>query len=69
MHRNIWTVTIVVKIDSKDSVKERLTMPLSPWGGGGDTLEILGWKCAAGTPELIAYTRPSSGEFCYPILD
>ena len=35
----------------------------------GGTLEIFVWGCAAGTLEPIAYTRASSAEFCYPILD
>ena len=38
-------------------------------GGGGVTLRILGRVCAAGTMEPLAYTRASSAEFCYPILD
>ena len=25
---------------------------------------ILGWECATGTRELLAYTTPSSGRFC-----
>ena len=33
------------------------------------TLGIFGWGCAAGTLEPLAYTRASSSEFCYPILD
>ena len=36
--------------------------------GGGDTLGISGWGCAAGTLEPLTYTRASSAEFCYPIL-
>ena len=35
----------------------------------GGTLGLFGWECAAGTLEPLAYTRASSGEFCYPILD
>ena len=35
----------------------------------GGTLGLLGWGCAAGTLEPLAYTRASSSEFCYPILD
>ena len=27
------------------------------------------WVCAAGTLEPLAYTRASSAEFCYPILE
>ena len=39
-----------------------------PWGRGG-TLGISGWGCAAGTLEPLTYTRASSAEFCYPILE
>ena len=38
-------------------------------GPGGGTLGISGWGCAAGTLERLAYTRASSAEFCYPILE
>ena len=41
---------------------------IAPPGGGG-TLGLFGWGGAAGTLEPIAYTRASSSEFCYPILD
>ena len=37
--------------------------------GGGGTLGIFGWGCAAGTLEPLAYTRASSAEFRYPIPD
>ena len=37
--------------------------------GGGGTLGISGWGCAAGTLEPLNYTRASSAEFCYPILE
>ena len=37
--------------------------------GGGGTLGLFGWGCAVGTLESLAYTRASSSEFCYPILD
>ena len=37
--------------------------------GGGDTLGIFGWGCAAGTLETLTYTRASSAKFCYPILE
>ena len=40
-----------------------------PGGGGGGTLGISGWGCAAGTLEPLAYTRARSAEFCYPILE
>ena len=36
---------------------------------GGGTLGISGWGCAAGTLEALTYTRASSAEFCYPMLD
>jgi len=35
----------------------------------GGTLELFRWGCAAGTLEPLAYTRASSSEFCYSILD
>ena len=38
-------------------------------GGGGGTLGISGWECAAGTLEPLTYTRASSAEFRYPILE
>ena len=42
----------------------------SPREGGGGTLGISGWGCAAaGTLEPLTYTRGSSAEFCYPILE
>ena len=40
----------------------------NPEGGGG-TLAISGWGCVAGTLEPLTYTRASSAEFCYPILE
>ena len=36
---------------------------------GGGTLGISGWGCAAGTLEPLTYTRASSAEFCYPVLE
>ena len=36
---------------------------------GGGTLGFSGWGCAAGTLEPLTYTRASSAEFCYPILE
>ena len=38
-------------------------------GEGGGTLGISGWGCAAGTLEPLAYTKASSAEFCYTILE
>ena len=40
----------------------------SHWIPGGGTLGISGWGYAAGTLEPLTYTRPSTAEFCYPIL-
>ena len=37
--------------------------------GGGGTLGISGWGCATGTLAPLTYTRASSAEFCYPILE
>ena len=37
--------------------------------GGGGTLGISGWGCAARTLEPLTYTRASSAEFCYPLLE
>ena len=42
---------------------------VGPPRGGGDTLGISGLGCAAGTLEPLTYTRTSSAEFCYPILE
>jgi len=38
----------------------------SPGEGGGGTLGISGWGCAAGTLEPLTYTRASSAEFLLP---
>ena len=46
-----------------------LQLYMCPGGGGGGTLGISGWGCAAGTLEPLTYTRASSAEFCYPILE
>ena len=45
------------------------TVDLVIYPGGGGTLGISGWGCAAGTLEPLTYTRASSAEFCYPILE
>ena len=45
------------------------TSNLTPGGGGGGTLGISGWGCAVGTLEPLPYTKASSAEFCYPILE
>ena len=51
-----------------DSFRE-LQKPIGAPAGGGGTLGIFGWGCAAETLEPLAYTRASSAEFCYPILE
>ena len=48
--------------------KRRLYLTSGRVGGGG-SLGLFGWGCAVGTLESLAYTRASSSEFCYPILD
>ena len=42
-------------------------LPISVPRGG--SLGISGWGCAAETLEPLTYTRASSSEFCYPILE
>ena len=37
--------------------------------GEGGTVGISGWGCAAGSLEPLTFTRASSAEFCYPILE
>ena len=37
--------------------------------GGGGTFGISRRGCAARTLEPLTYTRASSAEFCYPILE
>ena len=50
-----------------ESVKALISqLDLNP---GGVTLGISGWGYAAGTLEPLTYTRASSAEFCYPILE
>ena len=51
------------------STKEALKCILNKLPGEGGTLGISGWGCAAGTLEPLTYTRASSAEFCYPILE
>ena len=56
-----------VKLNQSLAVKEAIRELSGP--GGGGTLGISGWVCAAGTLEPLTYTRASSVEFCYPILE
>ena len=37
--------------------------------GRGGTLAISGCGCATGILEPLTYTRASSAEFCYPVLE
>ena len=63
--KKIWVLEWIAEL------KLDLTFPRTVargWGGGG-TLGISGWECAAGTLEPLTYTRASSAEFCYPILE
>jgi len=48
---------------------EALPQPVRAYTSRGGTLGISGWGCAAGTSEPLTYTRASSAEFCYPILE
>ena len=57
---------------SKDKLESKSNVSNAEWGGGGGggvTLGISGWGCAAGTLEPLTYTRASSAEFCYPMLE
>ena len=74
---------VLFGVHSSKGLKKSLHCFLSPNGqcpiarGGGGTLGISGWGCAAGTLgpwdpgtlEPLTYTRPSSAEFCYHILE
>ena len=48
---------------SLPTLQSVLTETSAPRGG------ISGWGCAAGTLEPLTFTRASSAEFCYPILE
>ena len=66
--------TVHRKTKQQQAARSRSDRGLLPAGavraatrpGGGDTLGISGWGCAAGTLEPFTYTRASSAEFCYP---
>ena len=53
--------------DEKEASRHDSRTPVHSQPGG--TLGISGWGCAAGTLEPLTYTRASSAEFCYPILE
>ena len=40
-------------------VREDFNTAVASQGGGGGTLRISGWGCAAGTPEPLTYIRAS----------
>ena len=50
-------------------ITDSLQFTFIPGGGGGGTLGISGWGCAAGTLRPLTYTGASTAEFCYPILE
>ena len=56
-----------VWIESKHKKEYTICICIHVAQGGGGTLGISGWGCAAGTLEPLTYTRASSAEFCYPI--
>ena len=53
----------------KNQIPESGLSHCPPPPGGGVTLGLFGWGCAAGTLELLAYIRTSSSEFSYLIVD
>ena len=60
-----WQFNLVeCNVGLKSYVISNRTLAALPRGGGGDTLGISGWGCAARTLEPLAYTRASSAEFC-----
>ena len=66
-----WTMG-TFSVDAKDAGEGKRDKTVSRYparGGGGGTLGISGWGCAAGTLEPLTYTRASSAEFGYPILE
>ena len=65
----MYTEAAIVK-----QLVNRLTLSSQnqPWGvggGGGGTLGFFVWEYPAGTLEPLTYTRASSAEFCYLLLD
>ena len=70
--KSLW---LMVRSKARRSTKADVTVrtiiagPLHLAPGGGGTLGISGWGCAAGTLEPLTYTRASSAEYCYPILE
>ena len=54
---------LIADISTSHDSENRVSPP------GGVLLGISGWGCAAGTLEPLTYTRASSAEFCYPLLE
>ena len=46
--------------------REKMPIPGAHNLGGGGSLVIFEWGCAAGTLAPLVYTRACSREFCYP---
>ena len=70
--RSIYTAASNVLEASKETSQSFVIegkCELVPGRGGGGSLGISGWECAAGTLEPLTYSRASSAEFCYPILE
>ena len=68
MNLCVYTVTPYSRLQVQISYAYTKLKIIDKMPGGG-TLGISGWGCAAGTLEPLAYTRASSAEFCYPILE
>ena len=68
-----FMIRVIETFETKDSLNAlrfcRSLVLTSEPGGGAGTLGISWWGCAAGTLEPLTYTRVSSAEFCYPILE
>ena len=57
-----WVVRVGHATEKRCLYRELIT-----WGGGGGgSLVIFEWGCAAGTLAPLVYTRACSREFCYP---
>ena len=67
-HSETFTPFHTIYIQTAHTLLEGVSVARSPTSRRG-TLGISGWGCAAGTLEPLAYTRASSAEFCYPILE
>ena len=68
---DFWTGCREIKRceESKRTLKNPFASRLTEFNTRGGTLGISGWGCATGTLEPLTYTRASSAEFCYPVLE